>query len=109
MANTCDISMRIVLLNKYDIIDVFSLCSDYGRLSSLPKNILSFFSLVTVEDMRDYNYFHMCYGQDFDIQNLPWSSELLKSSCEQYFLDMISEKLVDVLSVSVVVHSHSTI
>ena len=97
LANTYDISMRIVefqkVLSKFDMLDVFTL-RDSSASSS--KNLLSLFSSTTEDEVRASNKFYMQFGQDYDLQNLHWSSELLENSCEQDLLDKISEKLISV-------------
>ena len=97
LADTYDVSMRIVefekLLFKFDMKDVFSLLK---TSSSPPVNLLSLFAGVTEGDVRSSNEFYNKYGQDYDLQNLHWSAELLENSCDQDLLDKISERLISV-------------
>ena len=38
----------------------------------------------------------MRYGQDYGLQNLHWSAELLENSCDQEISDNVSERLISV-------------
>ena len=83
LANTYDISMRIVkfqkVLSEFYMLDVFTLRNS----STSPwKDLLSLFSSTTEDEVRASNKFYMQFRQDYDLQNLHWSSELLKNFCD---------------------------
>ena len=65
-------------------------------VSSFSRGLLSLFFSLSEDDIRTSNKFYNHFGQDYDLQNLSWSAELLENSCEQDLLDKISEKPVDV-------------
>ena len=89
----CVLSNLKKVLFKFDMKDVFSLLK---TSSSPPVNLLSLFAGVTEGDVRSSNEFYNKYGQDYDLQNLHWSAELLENSCDQDLLDKISERLISV-------------
>ena len=97
LANTYDTTMRVIefkrRLSKFDMLDVFHLRSS---VSSSSRDLLSLFSSLSEADIRTSNKFYNQFGQDYDLQKLSWSAELLENSCEQDLLDKISEKLMDV-------------
>ena len=83
LANTYDISIRIVkfqkVLSEFYMLDVFTLRNS----STSPwKDLLSLFSSTTEDEVRASNKFYMQFRQDYDLQNLHWSSELLKNFCD---------------------------
>ena len=80
-------------ISKFDMLDVFHLRSS---VSSFSRDLLSFFSSLSEADIRTSNKFYNQFGQDYDLQNISWSAELLENSCEQDLLDKVSEKLMDV-------------
>ena len=98
LADTYDISMRIVefekTLFKFDMIDVFSLRQSSS--SAKTTDLLSMFASVTEADVRSSNLFFNRYGQEYDLQNLHWSAELIENSCDQDLLDKVSERLISI-------------
>ena len=95
LANTYDTTMRVIefkrRLSKFDMLDVFHLRSSF---SSSSRDLFSLFSSLSEADIRTSNKFYNHFGQDYDLQNLSWSAELLENSYEQDLLDNISEKLM---------------
>ena len=75
------------------MINVFQLRSVSTSQSS---DVFFLFSSISEDEVLDSNRFYNRFGQGFDLQNLTWSAELLKHSCEQVLLDHISEKFTNV-------------
>ena len=113
LTQTHDVSMRILSLKKrlerYDMMDVFDILfpigngtNDNSLLSEkdsagndvpVTKSLLTDYSTLTEDAVRHSCLFFQKYGQNYDIENLEWTKELLEASCEPSLRDKTEEKL----------------
>ena len=76
------------------MIDVFSLRQTSS--STKTTDLLFMFASVTEADVRSSDLFFNRYGQEYDLQNLHWSAELIENSCDQDLFDKVSERLISI-------------
>jgi len=53
-------------------------------------------SSVTVEEVCDSNHHYRCYGEDYHLQNLDWTLQLLLCSCYDELQNQVLEKTMSV-------------
>jgi len=111
LTQTHDVSMRILSLRKrlerYDMVDVFNLVipknvkgdtivdnslSEANNIF-ITKNLLENYSTITEQEVRLSCLFFQKFGQEYDVENLEWSKELLESSCELSLRDKTEERI----------------
>jgi hypothetical protein len=98
---THSLSIQFILLEqrlkKFDMIDVFTI-QLYGPSDPTDieapkqKNLLTHYAKLELADVRKTVCFYRLYGQDYDLENLQWSQELLEESCEPSLRDKVLEK-----------------
>ena len=111
LQNTYNVTMRKQhfreILIQYDMIDVFTIyVLDKGESDGLMKHqntnvpitydLLQMHSSLSINTIREYMQFLRTYGQDYDLQNLEWSEELFKNSCEPSLRDKVVEQSLNI-------------
>ena len=74
--------------------------ADDSSTTPLPGTIdlLEQWDSLDINILERHIRFMHAYGQEYDLQNLTWTLELLENSCEQNLADKIQEDLVNVAS-----------
>ena len=95
------LSIQFILLEhrlkKFDMIDVFTI-QLYGPSDPTDieapkqKNLLTHYAKLELADVHKTVCFYRLYGQDYDLENLQWSQELLEESCEPSLRDKVLKK-----------------
>ena len=87
-------------LQQYDMKDVFAIMQFSDPSSSVPLpttiDLLEQWDSIDMSLLERHIKFLSSYGQDYDLQNMTWTLELLESSCAQGLADKIQEDLLDV-------------
>ena len=89
-------------LQQYDMKDIFAIMQFSDSSSSVPLSItidlLEQWDSIDMVVLERHIRFLVSYGQDYDLQNMTWTLELLELSCEQGLADKIQEDLLDINS-----------
>ena len=64
-----------------------------GRTLGDTSDLLRMYMVLTEEEIRESVRFYKTYGQDYDLQNLEWSQELLENSCESDLREKVMERM----------------
>ena len=79
--------------------DVFLIIQFLDASSNTPLrtiNLLGQCDMVDISTLKHHLRFLHSYGQNFNLQNLTWTLELLKSSCDQSLADIFQENILGV-------------
>ena len=116
VVNNYNLAMRINELHqklvKFDMVEVFNILqfpsvipsqsllntSVAGQPLSETIDLLNKYSTITEEDVFTHIKFLRLYGQEWDLQNLDWSQELLQESSEVDLANKVQEDLLGVPS-----------
>jgi uncharacterized membrane protein YgcG len=82
-------------LDKFDMAVTFTevLLFNNDDLSDARKNLRENYTNITIDEIRKSNRYYNMYGQDYDVQDLGWTQELLENSCEPSLRDKVMEKI----------------
>ena len=53
-----------------------------ARIQLHPKNLLTDYKDVSVEDVRASNSYYLRWGADYVVENLQWSEDRILGTCE---------------------------
>ena len=87
-------------LQQYDMGEVFAIMQFADETSSTPLtdtvDLLEQWDSFDITILERHIRFLYAYGQEYDLQNLTWTLELLENSCDRNLADKIQEDLVNV-------------
>ena len=100
--NNYNLTMRVReysrRLQQYDMKGVFGILCFSATDSATPlpvtSDLLEQWDTLDIEVLKHHITFLYAYGQDYDLQNLTWTLELMENSCEQDLADKVQEDLL---------------
>jgi len=106
LENAYNVSLRLdelkTTLLRFDMLDVFTILfptdPKSSKDNSITKKISLFdnFSSVTVEEVCASNRHYRRYGEEYHLQNLDWTLQLLLRSCDDELRNRVLEKTMSV-------------
>lgn len=101
LSNTYNIMRRkqefFARLDKFDMAETFTnilIFDAQGNISQGDKKSLRDNSTgASIEEVARSNEYYNKFGQDYDVQDLNWSQELLENSCDAALRDKVMENL----------------
>ena len=85
-------------LQQYDMMDVFTILRFLDSSLKTPLlttlNLLEQWNMIDMGILTHHIHFMLPFGQEYDLQNLTWTLELLENSCDQSLTDSVQENLL---------------
>ena len=104
--NNYNLTMRVRELSRrlqmYDMKGVFDILtfSESNPAEPLPQtlDLLAQWDSIDIAVLKKHISFLYAYGQDYDVQNLTWTLELMENSCKQGLASKVQEDFLSMPS-----------